>query len=102
MRSSEIRLRKLKLRLRDKRFANHKTSYTAIWQQPFQSVLALRGCSATDIIYFFISPSQDKIWVRPSLYLTPVVNFGEVRRAQLAKSTLVTSTMVPLRYFQVF
>ena len=43
MRSSEIRLRKLKLRLRDKRLTNHE----AIWQ-PLQSVLALRGCSATD------------------------------------------------------
>ena len=28
-------------------------------------------------------------------YLTPVVNFGEVQRAQLAKSTLFTSTLVP-------
>ena len=62
MRSSEIRLGKLKLRLRDKRFANHKAPCTAIWQQPLQSVLALRGYSATDIIYIFlISPSQDKI-----------------------------------------
>ena len=26
-------------------------------------------------------------------YLTPLVNFGEVRRAQLAKSTLLTSTL---------
>ena len=51
MRSSEIRLRKLKLRLRDKRFANHKASCTAIWQQPLQSVLALRRCSATDLFF---------------------------------------------------
>ena len=50
MRSSEIRWRKLKLRLRDKCFANHKAPCTFIWQQPFQSVLALRGCSATDLI----------------------------------------------------
>ena len=49
MRSSEIRLRELKLRLRDKCFANHKAPCTAIWQQPVQSVLALRGCSATDL-----------------------------------------------------
>ena len=49
-RNSEIRLRKLILRLRDKRFANHKTPCTAIWQQPLQSVLALRSCSATDLI----------------------------------------------------
>ena len=29
-------------------------------------------------------------------YLTPVVSFGEVWRAQLAKSTLLTSTLGPL------
>ena len=52
MRSIEIRLRKLKLRLRDKRFGNHKAPCTAIWQQPFQSVLALRSCSATDLFNF--------------------------------------------------
>ena len=49
--TSEIRLRKLKLRLREKRFANHKAPCTAVWQQPLQSVLALRGCSATDLIF---------------------------------------------------
>ena len=31
----------------------------------------------------------------------PVVNFGEVQRVQLAKSTLLTSTMVPLGSFQI-
>ena len=30
-----------------------------------------------------------------------VVNFGEVRRAQLAKFTLLTSTLVPLGSFQI-
>ena len=50
MRRSEILLRKLKLRLRDKRFANNKVSCNAIWQQPLQSVVALRGSSATDLI----------------------------------------------------
>ena len=50
MRSSEIRLRKLKLRLMAKRFANHTVPCTAIWQQPLQSFLALRGCSAMDLI----------------------------------------------------
>ena len=30
------------------------------------------------------------------------VNFGEVRRTQLAKSTLLTSTLVPLGPFQIF
>ena len=34
--------------------------------------------------------------------LTPVVNFSEVRRAQLAKSTLFTSSLVLLGYFQIF
>ena len=34
--------------------------------------------------------------------LTSVVNFGEVRRAQLAKSTLLTFSLVPLGSFQIF
>ena len=33
--------------------------------------------------------------------MTTVVNFGEVRRAQLAKSTLLTSALVPLGSFKV-
>ena len=40
----------MKLRLRCNRFANHKAPCTAIWQQPLQSVLALRGCSTTDLM----------------------------------------------------
>ena len=38
------------------------------------------------------------IWskILMELYLTPLVNFGEVRRTQLAKSSLLTSTLVPL------
>ena len=35
-------------------------------------------------------------------YLTPMMNFGEVRRTKLAKSTLLTSTLVPLGSFQIF
>ena len=31
-----------------------------------------------------------------------LVNFDEDRRAQLAKSTLLTSTLVPLGSFQIF
>ena len=65
MRSSEIRLRKLKLWLRDKRFANHKAPCTVIWQQLLQSVLALRGCSATD---FKLSDTTNSPTL-PSLYL---------------------------------
>ena len=61
MRSSEIQLRKLKLRLRDKRFANHKAPCTAIWQQPLQSVMALRGCSATDLILIFLMPLVQQV-----------------------------------------
>ena len=34
-------------------------------------------------------------------YLTPVVNFGEVWRAQLVKFTLLTSMLVPLGSFKV-
>ena len=35
-------------------------------------------------------------------YLTPLVNFDEIRWAQLAKSTLLTSSLVPLGSFQIF
>ena len=35
-------------------------------------------------------------------HLTPMANFGEVRRAQLAKSTLLTSSLVPLGTLQIF
>ena len=38
--------------------------------------------------------------VKKTLYLTPVKNFGEVRRAQSAKSTLLTSTLEPLGSFR--
>ena len=44
-----------------------------------------------------IGISGSLIW-----YLTPVMNFGEVRRAQLAKSTLLTSALVPLESLQSF
>ena len=36
------------------------------------------------------------------LILTPVVNFGEVRRAQLAKPTLLTCKLGPLGSFRSF
>ena len=42
--------------------------------------------------------SDQKPWWNS--YLTPVMNLGEVRRAQLAKSTLLTSTLVPLGSFK--
>ena len=46
--------------------------------------------------------SGSLIWSKTlmELYLTPVVNFGEVRRAQLAKSSLLASTLVPLGSFK--
>ena len=47
-------------------------------------------------------PTGNQTWAAGwNWYLTPVVNFGEVRRAQLAKSTLITSTLVPLGSFKV-
>ena len=38
--------------------------------------------------------------IKPSPVKT--VNFGEARWVQLAKSTLLTSTLVPLGFFQLF
>ena len=72
MRSSKIQLRKLKLRLRDKRFANHKAPYTVIWQQPLQSVLALRNCSTMDLFYIgrrVIGISRSLIWSKTLIEL---------------------------------
>ena len=40
-------------------------------------------------------------WIS-DLVKNPVLNFGEVRRALLAKSTLLTSTLVPLVSSQIF
>ena len=76
MRSSKIQLRKLKLRLRDKRFAIHKAPCTAIWQQPLQSVLALRSCSATDLILNFnsIAGEEHSVFVR-KLHLLYIFRF---------------------------
>ena len=54
MSRSETRLRKLKLRLRDKRFVNHNAPYIVIWQQPLQPVLALQSCSAMDLLFIII------------------------------------------------
>ena len=52
-----------------------------------------------------IGISGSLIWSKTLMeliYLTPVVNFGEVRRAQLDKSILLTSTLVPLGFFRYF
>ena len=46
-----------------------------------------------------LSSGQKPWW---NWYLTPVVNFGETRRAQLAKSTLLTSTLGLLGFFRSF
>ena len=47
--------------------------------------------------------SGSLIWSKTlmELIFNPVVNFGEVRRAQLAKSTLLTSSLMPLGSFKV-
>ena len=46
-----------------------------------------------------IGVSGSPVWSKTLMELilfTSMVNFGEVRRAHLAKSTLLTSTLVPL------
>ena len=50
-----------------------------------------------------IGISGSLIWskIMMELIFNPMVNFGEVRRAQLAKSTLLTSSLVPLGSFQI-
>ena len=42
---------------------------------------------------------QKPLW---NWYFTPMLNYGEVRGAQLANSSLLTSTFVPLGSFQIF
>ena len=51
-----------------------------------------------------IGISGSLIWSKTlmELMFNPVMNFAEVRRAQLAKSTLLTSSLVPLGSFQIF
>ena len=51
-----------------------------------------------------IGISRSLIWSKTmmELILTTVVNFGEIRKPQLAKSTLLTSKLVPLGSFQIF
>ena len=46
-----------------------------------------------------LGSGQEPWW---NWYLSSVVNFGEVRRGELAKSTLLTSSLVPLGSFQIF
>ena len=50
-----------------------------------------------------IGISGSLIWSKPrwNWFLTPVMNFGEVRRVQLAKYTHPTSKLVPLGSFMV-
>ena len=49
---------------------------------------------STNILYF-VYWQNVVFYISYTRYLTLTVNFGEVRRAQLAKSTLLTSTLVP-------
>ena len=70
MRSSEIQLRKLKSRFRDKRFANHKATCTAICQQQFQSVLAHRSLAPR--IHFL----NYKCFWEKVRYISTLVNQG--------------------------
>ena len=67
---------------------------------------------AVNILYPLITLPYDRWWAFPDLrsgqkplwnwYLIPAVNFSEVRKVQLAKSTLLTSTLVSLGSFQIF
>ena len=55
-------------------FANHNAPCTAIWQQPLQSVLALRSCIARDLILIIIIITQN---CYSTIYL-PVVRHKEL------------------------
>ena len=113
MRSSEIRLRKLKLRLRDKRLVNHKAPCTAIWQQPLQSFLALRGCSATDLKILILSKELYQINIAIKLEKnTPpkhLERYGKIyklttllRKSAVAKFRLLTGHDCLNKHFHRF
>ena len=59
------------------------------------------------LLYYIGAKGDRDFWIsdlvkNPGGTLTTMVNFGEVRRAQLAKSTLFASTLVPLGSLQIF
>ena len=62
----------------------------------FYTLFLLRGRRVIGI-------SGSLIWSKTLMerYLTPVVNFGEVLRTQLARSTILTSSLVPLGSFRI-
>ena len=74
MRSSEIQLRKLKLRLRDSALLTTRAPCRAIWQQPLQSVLALRSCSATDLILNFSYLDMLQQFIEPQLVASGILD----------------------------
>ena len=87
MRSREIRLKKLKLRLRDKRFANHK----APWQQPLQSVLTLRGYSATDLFIYTLLLTL--VYAQDQSSLMPVFSSVQMKKLALVYYKTITCTV---------
>ena len=68
--------------------------------QSIRHILALIYIGGEDWLGFPDLWSGQKSWW--NWCLTPVANFGEVRRAQLVKSTLLTPSLVPLGFFQIF
>ena len=77
MRSSEIRLRKLKLRLRDKLFTNHKAPCTVIWQnefilQPFRHFTYVTTHSPTLLSLYLRHSSWAELILQPFRHFTYV------------------------------
>ena len=75
--------------------------YFCYYLQKYIPVCSYGEMDHTIIALIFGSLIWSKTLTELIQYLTPVVNFGEVRRTQLAKSTLLTAMSVPLGSFKV-
>ena len=71
--------------------------FTCVLKLRFKLIFHIYHCLVFVGLYLW---SGQKPWW--NWYITSVVNFGEVRRAQLAKSTILTSMFVPLGSFRSF
>ena len=76
----------------DMRFVLRVKAWTAAHHSEYNSQLCWMGFPG-------VWSCQKPSW---NWYLIPVMNFGEVWRAQLAKSTLLTSTLGPWDIFRTF
>ena len=79
-------------------------------KRAYYHLLHSGGLSKDKMIYLYLGPNMLRAgakvyWdfrISDLVKKTLMVNFGEVRRPQLAKSTILTSSLVSLGSFQIF